>query len=71
MYFVEIGRFLLVAGVSIAVVGVLFLLSDKLPIGNLPLDINVNKGNFKISFPLTTCILLSLVLTIAVNFFSK
>lgn len=71
MYFSEIGRFLLVAGVSIAIVGVLFLLSDKLPIGQLPLDININKGNFKISFPLMTCILLSIVLTIAVNFFSK
>jgi len=71
MYFAEIGRFLLVAGISIAIVGALFLLSDKLPIGNLPLDINVTRGNFKISFPLTTCILLSLVLTVAVNFFSK
>jgi len=71
MYFSEIGRFLLVAGVSIALVGALFLLSDKLPIGNLPLDINIEKGNFKISFPLMTCVLLSLVLTVAVNFFSK
>jgi hypothetical protein len=71
MYFAEIGRLLLIAGVSIAIVGVLFLLSDKLPIGQLPLDININKGNFKISFPFMTCILLSIVLTLVVNFFSK
>ncbi|MDR0304375.1 MAG: DUF2905 domain-containing protein [Chitinispirillales bacterium] len=71
MYFSEIGRFLLVAGVSIAIVGALFLLSDKLLVGHLPLDINVTKGDFKISFPLMTCILLSLILTVVVNFFSK
>jgi len=71
MYFSEIGRFLLIAGVSITIVGVLFLLSDKLPIGQLPLDININQGNFKFSFPIMTCILISIVLTVVVNFFSK
>jgi hypothetical protein len=71
MYLSEIGRFLLIVGVSIAAVGVLFMLSDKLPWGQLPLDININKGNFKISFPIMSCILLSIVLTVVVNFFSK
>jgi hypothetical protein len=71
MSFAEIGRFLLVAGVSIAIVGILFLLSDKLPIGNLPGDINITTEDFKISFPIITCILVSVALTIVVNFFSK
>ncbi len=71
MSFAEIGRFLLVAGVSITLVGAVFLLSDKLPVGQLPGDINIAKDNFRISFPITTCILLSIVLTIVANFFSK
>ncbi|MCL1946810.1 MAG: DUF2905 domain-containing protein [Chitinivibrionia bacterium] len=71
MSFTEIGRFLLIAGVSITIIGVIFLLSDKLPVGNLPGDINVSKGNFHISFPIMTCILISVVLTIVANFFSK
>jgi len=71
MGFAEIGRFLLIAGVSITLVGIVFLLSDKLPIGNLPGDINIAKNNIRISIPIMTCILLSLVLTIVANFFSK
>jgi hypothetical protein len=71
MSFVEIGRFLLIAGVSITLVGVVFMLSDKLPVGNLPGDINIARDNFRISIPIMTCILLSVVLTVVANFFSK
>ena len=71
MSFTEIGRFLLVAGVSITIIGIIFLLSDKLPVGHLPGDVNVSKGNFHLSFPIMTCILISVVLTIVANFFSK
>jgi len=71
MNFAEVGRFLLVAGVSVTFIGVVFLLSDKLPVGQLPGDINVVKNNFRFSFPIMTCILLSVVLTIVANFFSK
>ena len=71
MNIADVGRFLLVAGVSITVIGVVFLLSDKLPVGQLPGDINFSKGNFHLSFPIMTCILLSVALTIVVNFFSK
>ncbi|MCL2844075.1 MAG: DUF2905 domain-containing protein [Chitinivibrionia bacterium] len=71
MNFAEVGRFLLVAGVSITIIGVFFLLSDKLPIGQLPGDVNFSRGSIQISLPIMTCILLSVALTIVVNFFSK
>lgn len=71
MGFAEIGRFLLIAGVSITLVGVVFLMSDKLPVGNLPGDINIVRNNFRISIPVMTCILLSILLTVVANFFSK
>jgi hypothetical protein len=71
MSFAEVGRFLLIAGASITIIGVIFLLSDKLSIGHLPGDINISKGNFHVSFPIMTCVLLSIMLTIVANFFSK
>lgn len=71
MNFADIGRFLLVAGVSITIIGVIFLLSDKLPVGQLPGDISFSKGNIHVAFPIMTCILVSVALTIVVNFFSK
>lgn len=52
----------MVAGLAVAAVGVLFLLSDKIGwIGRLPGDITVRRGNFTFHFPLATCILISLV----------
>lgn len=71
MNFGEIGRFLLIAGIAITIIGVIFLFSDKIPIGRLPGDIHFSQGNFRIHFPIVTSILLSIVLTIIVNFFSR
>ena len=59
------GKILVVAGLVIAAVGALFLLSDKVGwIGRLPGDITVRRGNFTFHFPLTTCILISLVVSL-------
>jgi hypothetical protein len=55
---------LIVIGVLIAAVGVVWLLAPWLPwLGKLPGDIAIQRGNFRFYFPLTTCILLSLLLT--------
>ncbi|MFA5354679.1 MAG: DUF2905 domain-containing protein [Thermodesulfovibrionales bacterium] len=63
----HIGKFLIVTGVVIAVVGVLVALSGKIPgIGRLPGDILIQKRNVTIYFPLATSIIISLVLTLIV-----
>lgn len=60
----QIGRLLVAAGVLIALVGGLILLSGRVPwIGRLPGDILVQKKNFTFYFPLATSILISLLLT--------
>ncbi|WP_417396621.1 DUF2905 domain-containing protein [Gimesia chilikensis] len=63
------------AGLFIAVLGLLWLLGPSLPwIGKLPGDIAVERENVRFYFPLTTCILLSLLLTgivWVIRFFSK
>ncbi len=60
----QIGRFLIITGIIIAVVGGLVLLSGRVPwIGRLPGDIVIQRKNFTFYFPLATSILLSLVIT--------
>ncbi|MDI6889981.1 MAG: DUF2905 domain-containing protein [Thermodesulfovibrionales bacterium] len=60
-----IGKFLILLGIVIAAVGGLFLLSGKIPwLGRLPGDILIQKKNFTFYFPLATCILLSIILTL-------
>lgn len=71
MNWVDTGRFLIIAGTVIVVIGFIFMISDKLPIGRLPGDLQLGSGRFKIYIPVATSILLSLVLTIILNFFSR
>lgn len=61
----SIGRFLVIAGILLAVAGGLLLLAGKIPwIGRLPGDIFIQRKNFTFYFPLATSILLSLLLTL-------
>jgi hypothetical protein len=60
----DLGRTLLILGVIIAVAGAILMLSGKLPwLGRLPGDIYVKKENFSVFFPITTCILVSAVIS--------
>jgi hypothetical protein len=63
------GRLLIVLGLVIAVVGL--LITWGLPIGRLPGDITVRRGNFTLYFPLATSILASIVLTLLFMFLTR
>jgi hypothetical protein len=71
MNWVDVGRFLIIAGAVIVVVGMIFTLADKIPLGRLPGDLHVGSGRFRIYIPIATSVLLSIVLTIIFNFFSR
>ncbi len=71
MNWVEMGRFLIIAGAVILAIGIVFVFSDKLPLGRLPGDFSLGSGRFKIYIPLATSLLISLLLTLIVNFFSR
>ena len=61
----EIGRILIVTGAVLLALGLVFLLSGKLPwIGKLPGDIVIHRKNFTFYFPLATGLIASLVLTL-------
>ena len=61
-----IGRTLILAGVALVVLGLLFMLGEKLPIrlGHLPGDFEIRGKNSVFYFPLMTCLLLSVVLSL-------
>ncbi len=63
------GRTLVVVGLLIALVGLVMM--SGLPLGRLPGDITIRRGNFTISIPIVTCLLLSLLLTIVFSWFRR
>jgi predicted MFS family arabinose efflux permease len=64
-----VGRTLVIVGLVIAGFGVLVMLG--VPLGRLPGDIAVKRGNFAFYFPLTTSIVLSILLTLLFAFFRR
>ncbi len=61
----DIGKFIILAGLMLVGLGLLLLLSEKLPyIGRLPGDIIIRKKNFTFYFPLMTGLILSLILSL-------
>jgi len=64
-----VGRLLIVLGLLIAAVGL--LISLGVPIGRLPGDITIRRGNFTFYFPLVTCAVASVVLTLVFMFFTR
>ena len=68
----EVGRFLLITGVLLALVGLGILLAGKIPwLGRLPGDILVQKKHVTFYFPLTTSLLLSILLSLLFLFLSR
>ncbi len=68
----ELGKLLVFAGLLIAVAGV--LLWSGLSKGwfcRLPGDINYSKGNINFHFPIVTCLVVSVILTLILWFFRK
>ena len=69
----SIGKTLIFIGLFIAFIGLLFLFFEKLPfgLGRLPGDIYIKKDNFVFYFPITTSILLSILLSAIFILLSK
>lgn len=60
------GKYLVILGIALVAIGIIvYFFHDKLHwIGRLPGDIRVEKENFRFYFPITTMILLSIILTV-------
>ena len=64
----ETGKYIVLTGIAIVAIGVIiYFFHDRLHwIGRLPGDIRVEKENFRFFFPLTTMILLSIIVSIVI-----
>jgi hypothetical protein len=68
----EIGKLIFIAGLAMAVLGLLLWKAGGLgPIGRLPGDLSVQRPNFSFYFPITTCILISIILTLLMWLFRR
>lgn len=61
------GWILVVLGLVIAGIGLIWVFAPSVPwLGQLPGDIRIERDNFRFYFPLVTCVLVSVVLTLVV-----
>jgi uncharacterized protein YybS (DUF2232 family) len=68
----EIGRFLVITGIIMVAAGALLWSGlGRGWLGRLPGDIHYTKGNFSFYFPVVTCLLLSVLLTLVLWLFRK
>lgn len=63
----QLGRFLVIAGVILVALGLIFMAGSRFSffaLGRLPGDIAYKGKNFQMYFPIVTCLVLSVVLTL-------
>ena len=68
----SLGKMLILFGVVLALLGGLLLLAGKIPfLGRLPGDIIIRREHWSFYFPLTTSIVISILLTLLLSLFSR
>ncbi|MCS7215562.1 MAG: DUF2905 domain-containing protein [Thermodesulfovibrio sp.] len=68
----EIGKYLIISGIIIMIVGLLFTFAGKIPlIGRLPGDIVIERRNFVFYFPLATSIVISIIISLIFYILSR
>lgn len=65
------GRWLIAIGLIFVAVGLLWPLITKFGLGNLPGDIHIERKGFSFYFPITTCIIVSLIIAAILWLFRK
>jgi hypothetical protein len=64
-------RSLIILGLLIAMVGAAWPWVSKLPLGRLPGDIMIDRPGFRFFFPLTTMVIISVVISLILMIFRK
>jgi hypothetical protein len=65
------SRFLILLGLAILALGLLWPVLTRLGLGRLPGDIVVQRGNVTFYFPLVTCVLISVLLSLVFWLFNR
>jgi hypothetical protein len=64
-------KLLIVLGLALLAVGLLWPWLRRLPFGRLPGDIHVVREGFSFNFPIVTCLIISIVVSIVLWFFRR
>ncbi len=64
-----LGKILIGGGLLLATAGALLWLLSRAGVQRLPGDIHVEREGWSLTFPIVTCIVLSIVLTIVLNLY--
>jgi len=67
----DMQRVLIAIGAAILIVGLLWLWLARLGLGRLPGDIRIETENGFLYFPITTCIVISIVLSLVIWFIRR
>ena len=68
----EVGKFLIIIGIAIVVLGIILWSGIGAGfLGKLPGDIRIERGNSVFYFPIVTCIVISIVLSLIFSFFRR
>ena len=63
----QLGKLLMIAAGVVFLVGLLFYWQEKIPwLGKLPGDIVIKRNNFSFYFPLATCLLISIIISLLI-----
>ena len=71
MDWLAVGRFLIIAGTVVITLGIFFVFADKVPFGKLFGDFELTIGKYRLLLPIATSILISIVITLVMNIFTK
>ena len=67
-----LGKALIVVGLVLALIGALVLVAGKLPwFGHLPGDISIQRERYSFYFPITTSIIVSIIISLVLYFFRR
>jgi len=70
----QIGKWLVAAGVIVVLVGIFMIVLGKIGLFKLPGDLQFGGKNWRIYFPIASCIIISIVLTLIlwlINYFRR
>lgn len=68
----QIGKILIILGFVLVTLGILLTFTGKIPfLGKLPGDFRIERNNFSFYFPLASCLLISLLISLILWFFRR
>jgi hypothetical protein len=70
----QFGKWLIAAGILIAVLGILIMLLGRIGLFKLPGDMEFGSKNWRVYIPIASCVMISVILTIImwlINYFKR